>query len=80
MKAIAKREKAAKKRALAHNSQLQGMLQGMQLTAAGNFVQAPTIMSSNRRYQSVQPTMLLNAIPTAPNVTIPILEEDHSTR
>ena len=76
MKSVAKREKKAKKRALAQLAQYQGVVQGMQLSGGAGFMQS-SLINPTRRVQAVQPTMFFNGMmPAAAN--IPIIEEDDS--
>ena len=46
MKSTAKKEKAGKRRALAQVAQLQGMLQGLQMTTNNAFMPNPQIFST----------------------------------
>ena len=75
MKAVAKKEKSAKKRALAQVAQLQGILQGIQFSQGGNYMQATPFLSQSPRVQTVQPTLFFNnMIPSSSNA----IHEDDS--
>ena len=64
MKSIAKREKAAKKRALAQVSQLQGVLQGMQISANSSYMTGKPMFGGQlgRPVQSMQPLFFGNIL------------------
>ena len=75
MKSIAKRERTTKRQALAQVAQLQGLLQGLQMSTANNNFMQSQPMFTNQMNRQVQP-MFLNMLPATNS--IPILAEDDS--
>ena len=74
MKSIAKREKSAKKRALAQVAQLQGMLQGLQMTTNASFMSGQPVFGGQMRpVQSMQPMFFGNMLQNASAI---IIEDD----
>ena len=75
MKSIAKREKAAKRHALAQVAQLQGLLQGLQMGASNNFMANQPMFTGSLNRPA--PTLFFgNMLPHAS--AIPNMAEDDS--